>query len=174
MPRGGRFTITATRASVQEGGRDGAPGRGHYVRLSVRDTGTGMDAEVRQRAVEPFFLHQGYRQGHGAGPVDGPWSGGPAGRRSHIDSEPGLGTSIHLWLPISATLPNDEDAMLLVSPSGAGRGVALLVDDEELVRISTAHMLSGLGFEVVEAASGKEALGLLEGGVKPISSSPIT
>ncbi|MDR6126814.1 signal transduction histidine kinase/GAF domain-containing protein/CheY-like chemotaxis protein [Sphingomonas sp. SORGH_AS802] len=167
MPRGGRFTITATRASVQEGGCDGAPGRGHYVRLSVRDTGTGMDAEVRRRAVEPFFSTKGIGKGTGLGLSMVHGLAAQLGGGLTIDSEPGLGTSIDLWLPISATLPNDDDAMLLVSPSGAGRGVALLVDDEELVRISTAHMLSGLGFEVVEAASGKEALGLLEGGVKP-------
>jgi CheY-like chemotaxis protein len=84
-----------------------------------------------------------------------------------IHSVPGAGTTVDLWLPISFEAI-DADAP---TPAAAGhamaRGIALLVDDEELVRMSTADMLNGLGYEVVEAGSAEEALQLVDGGITP-------
>jgi CheY-like chemotaxis protein len=83
-----------------------------------------------------------------------------------ITSEIGRGTTVELWLPISEEplASTDAPAATLVSK---GRGRALLVDDEELVRISTAHMLQDLGYEVTEASSAEEALRLLKQGAAP-------
>ena len=80
-----------------------------------------------------------------------------------IRSAPGEGTTIELWLPISEGGAGSEGRAARVRWFG-GRGTALLVDDEELVRMSTADMLTDLGFQVVEAATAEEALGLIECG----------
>ncbi len=90
-----------------------------------------------------------------------------------IDSAPGRGTTVALWLPISAAAAGDEMPAEAGAPAGidagAGRpiGIALLVDDEELVRASTAHMLADLGWEVREAGSAGEALRLVDEGLRP-------
>lgn len=166
MPQGGSFSITAARESVRDGDRRGLA-RGHYVRMRVRDTGLGMDAETRQRAIEPFFSTKGIGKGTGLGLSMVHGLTAQLGGGLTIESEPGAGTSIDLWLPISTMMPDDVDDDILATPIGQGRGIALLVDDEELVRISTAHMLAGFGFEVIEASSAKDALSLIEGGTMP-------
>jgi CheY-like chemotaxis protein len=80
---------------------------------------------------------------------------------------PGKGTAIELWLPISTGPVGREEDARSGSTARVGRGVALLVDDEELVRMSTADMLIDLGFEVVEAGSAEDALQLLKTGTMP-------
>lgn len=84
----------------------------------------------------------------------------------HLKSNPGLGTTVELWLPSTdeqvTTAAETEDA-----PAQKGCGTALLVDDEELVRTSTADMLADLGYTVIEASAAEEALKLLEQGLRP-------
>lgn len=84
-----------------------------------------------------------------------------------IESRPGVGTNVELWLAMSETpveLPKAPVAAVSIS---AVRGTALLVDDEALVRMSTADMLTDMGYSVIEAGSAEEALRLLEGGLGP-------
>jgi CheY-like chemotaxis protein len=82
-----------------------------------------------------------------------------------ISSTPGEGTTIDLWLPVSLVSARDEAHTLDSPAKRAGRGTALLVDDEDLVRMSTADMLMDLGYGVVEASSAEEALKLVAGGL---------
>jgi CheY-like chemotaxis protein len=86
-----------------------------------------------------------------------------------IQSAPGLGTNIELWLPTCEAGSQGSAPALDKAPESESRsaGTVLLVDDEELVRMSTADMLADLGYIVVEAASAEEALGLVEGGLRP-------
>jgi CheY-like chemotaxis protein len=84
-----------------------------------------------------------------------------------IQSEPGRGTNVELWLPISAVAAAGEEPNFPGSSAPKGCGTALLVDDEELVRMSTADMLMDLGYEVVEADSAEAALRLIGGGLQP-------
>jgi CheY-like chemotaxis protein len=84
-----------------------------------------------------------------------------------IESTPGKGTAIELWLPLSPAPTGGEVDAVPAPIARVGRGVALLVDDEELVRMSTADMLIDLGFEVVEAGSAEDALQLLKMGTMP-------
>jgi CheY-like chemotaxis protein len=79
-----------------------------------------------------------------------------------IDSEPGLGTNIEVWLPTSSNPLIQEPTRADIAPLAPVGRRALLVDDEEAVRISTADMLIELGYSVVEAASATEALPLLQ------------
>jgi CheY-like chemotaxis protein len=82
-----------------------------------------------------------------------------------IQSKPGLGTRVELWLPVSRETARTS-GRAAVDDAIAVSGTALLVDDEELVRMSTADMLADLGFAVVEAASADEALRLVESGLQ--------
>jgi CheY-like chemotaxis protein/two-component sensor histidine kinase len=165
MPEGGTLRITV---NAEEIGLDHRakvrPGR--YVLLSVADTGTGMDEATLARAVEPFFSTKGVGKGTGLGLSMVHGLASQLGGALTIQSRSGIGTNVELWLPSSAepadTTDETGDAAL---PCAAG--TALLVDDEDLVRMSTAEMLSELGYAVVEAVSAEEALRLLGGGLRP-------
>ncbi|MEC3948073.1 PAS domain S-box protein [Sphingobium sp. HWE2-09] len=165
MPTGGRLSITAHVQDVAKGHRIGlSPGQ--YICLSVSDTGTGMDAETLTRAIEPFFSTKGIGKGTGLGLSMVHGLAAQLGGALTIDSRPGLGTTVVLWLPTTQDdVARIERAGDIISSTGAGR--VLLVDDEDVVRASTADMLIDLGYEVVEARSAEEALLLLNEGLKP-------
>ena len=137
---------------------------GDYIRLSVADTGMGMDEETIARAIEPFFSTKGIGKGTGLGLSMVHGLASQLGGALTLASKPGVGTNIELWLPVSREgMQADELAGIAASPCGH-EGTVLLVDDESLVRASTAQMLSELGYRVVEAASAAEALRLIEDG----------
>lgn len=142
---------------------------GQYVRLDVMDTGDGMSQEVAARAFEPFFTtkSEDNRFGLGLATVHGyvKQSGGYA----TINSEPGRGTTIRIYLPrhvgpphrhagppISCATPASQQAET-VAAAGSGR-IILVVEDNAAVRTVTSERLTALGYRVVEAASGAEAL----------------
>jgi signal transduction histidine kinase/CheY-like chemotaxis protein len=164
MPDGGTLTISGGRESVKSGQHAGLM-PGDYVRLSVADTGAGMDEATLARAVEPFFSTKGIGKGTGLGLSMVHGLAAQLGGGLTIASTPGEGTTVDLWLPIGIAPPLAGDRAA-VAPARRARGQALLVDDEELVRMSTADMLNDLGYEVVEASSAEEALGLLKTGTR--------
>lgn len=165
MHEGGRLRIEVRQESV----RDARAGlsRGHYVRLSVGDTGTGMDELTLARAVEPFFSTKGIGKGTGLGLSMVHGLAAQLGGALTIESDVGQGTTVSLWLPVSHDLPAAEHRPRPSTTVDEPQGTALLVDDEDLVRMSTAHMLSDLGFDVVEASSGEGALSMLAAGLDP-------
>jgi CheY-like chemotaxis protein len=140
---------------------------GHYVRLSVRDTGMGMDEATLSRAVEPFFSTKGIGRGTGLGLSMVHGLAAQLGGGLTIESAPGEGTTINLWLPISLAVADGDEQTVEAPPVPEVLGTALLVDDEELVRMSTADMLTDFGYEVREAGSAEEALQLVRAGLKP-------
>ena len=166
MPDGGTLRISAARESVR--GEDHRSGlrQGHYVRLSVTDTGTGMDEATLARAIEPFFSTKGIGKGTGLGLSMVHGLAAQLGGGLTIASEPGHGTSVELWLPVSSGPRENGNEMKAAPASAKPRGCALLVDDEELVRMSTADMLTDLGYEVIEAASAEQALRLVDEGAQ--------
>jgi PAS domain S-box-containing protein len=157
MPEGGRLTLAASEA------HDPADLRaGRYVRLSVTDTGVGMDAETAARAVEPFFSTKGVGKGTGLGLSMVHGLASQLGGAMRIHSRPGEGTRVELFLPVAdaATQAECRPAAVVGGPHS---GRVLLVDDEPDVRAATAEMLAGLGYDVATAASGTEALTALGG-----------
>jgi PAS domain S-box-containing protein len=157
MPDGGTLRISAGNVRVGSGHRlDLAPGL--YVRLSVADTGRGMDEATLQRAIEPFFSTKGVGKGTGLGLSMVHGLASQLGGGLSLSSRVGLGTNVELWLPASAERPPAAGEAAGAAPGTAARGTALLVDDDAVVRLSTAEMLSELGFAVVEAGSAEEAL----------------
>jgi len=163
MPDGGTLTIAAKPAVVGVSEPANLP-PGRYVRLSVADTGTGMDVDTLRRAVEPFFSTKGVGKGTGLGLSMVHGLAAQLGGALDIRSRPGLGTRVDLWLPATneAAAQVGQEEKAVDGPATAG--TALLVDDEELVRASTADMLVDLGYAVVEAGSAEDALRLVDGG----------
>jgi PAS domain S-box-containing protein len=161
MTNGGTLRISASLESVPPRHKTKLP-EGEYIRLCVSDTGSGMDGKTLARAIEPFFSTKGVGKGTGLGLSMVHGLASQLGGALAIQSRLGVGTDIELWLPISAeeveAAPNLEAA-----PSDAlNRGTALLVDDDDLVRMSTADMLSDLGYAVFEANSAEEGLRVLQ------------
>jgi signal transduction histidine kinase len=135
---------------------------GQYVTISVSDTGTGMSQEVRDKAFEPFFTTKETGQGTGLGLSQVYGFIKQSGGHCAIYSEPGQGTTVRLYLP--RHFGAMEPATSPVSPrAGSGRGeMILLVEDDADVRTFAADLLRELGYEVLDAETGAEALGLLE------------
>lgn len=164
MPAGGTLTIAMESCEATAEQPELQPGA--YVRLSVQDTGEGMDAATLARAVEPFFSTKGVGKGTGLGlsMVHGlaEQSGGAFRLRSSV----GVGTCAELWLPVaeSASAPRALPAPRQSTPAPA---TILLVDDDALIASSTAALLEDLGHRVAEAHSGPEALVLMQDGLAP-------
>lgn len=163
MLEGGTMRLSASKALISEGHRSKLPS-GEYLCLSVADTGVGMDATTLARAVEPFFSTKGIGKGTGLGLSMAHGLASQLNGALTIQSAPGLGTNVELWLPSSLAQPKAPISLVGTTEPRLIRGTALLVDDEELVRASTSYMLVELGYRVIEATSGEEAVALLNDG----------
>ncbi|RYY63735.1 MAG: response regulator, partial [Comamonadaceae bacterium] len=163
MPEGGTLRIAADSEAIGHGHRSQLQ-PGTYIRLAVADTGEGMDEATLARAVEPFFSTKGVGKGTGLGLSMVHGLALQLGGALAIRSQPGQGTQVEFWLPLGATATQVPAGAPAPALDRAARGTALLVDDEELVRMSTAAMLGELGYAVVEAASAEEALRLVTRG----------
>ena len=163
MPEGGTLRISASAETVAAGSNVKLRS-GRYVRLSVADTGIGMDHATLARAVEPFFSTKGVGKGTGLGLSMVHGLASQLGGALTITSKLGLGTNVELWLPQTEAVPEATALMREAEPI-QGSGTALLVDDEDIVRLSTADMLGSLGYRVVEAESAEEALRVIGNGV---------
>jgi signal transduction histidine kinase len=164
MPNGGTLTIAARTDRVGPSHRSNLP-PGDFLLLSVTDDGVGMDDATRERAIEPFFSTKGVGKGTGLGLSMVHGLASQLGGAMTVSSALNHGTTVELWLRFSQ---QPAKPLKLISPKVlAGEfesGLALLVDDEDLVRASTCEMLSELGFTVVEASSASEALDILNDG----------
>ena len=155
MADGGILTISARDDEVQSSRKLAAGG---YIRLAVSDTGTGMDAETLAHAVEPFFSTKGVGKGTGLGLSMIHGLAAQLGGTLELASTVGVGTTVEMWIPVAkgdaVTAPIREAE----AEPAKGTGVVLLVDDEEVIRTTTAQMLADMGYTVVEATTAKEAL----------------
>jgi PAS domain S-box-containing protein len=161
MPMGGRLDLvvgTAARSNADVHAFAGAQ-PGPHAALSVRDSGQGMSTEVRERIFEPFYTTRpGSSHGLGLSTVYGIIT------QSHghlaVQSEPGVGTEFQVFLPLSAEeVPEDLDSVP-PRPSETRPETVLLVEDEASVRRYASRVLRSAGYQVLEASSGREALGL--------------
>jgi CheY-like chemotaxis protein/two-component sensor histidine kinase len=161
LPEHGLITISASPESVAEGG---VLPPGDYVRLSVADTGEGMNEATLARATEPFFTTKGVGKGTGLGLSMVHGLAAQSGGRLTIRSRPGEGTTVEIWLPAAgdgAKVATERVADLGFSAELRPLTV-LAVDDDSLVLTNTAALLEDLGHHVLSAKSGREALEALE------------
>ena len=160
---GGSLTISAAPAEPADVRRIGLPETGSYVLIALADTGSGMTDEVRDRAFDPFFTTKPVGQGTGLGLSMVYGFTRQSGGLATIESAPGRGTTIRLYLPMAeaSAVPAGEAGDVATLDAGAPARV-LVLDDDEGVRSATSAMLRGFGHEVVELESGEAALALLE------------
>jgi len=164
MPTGGKVTITTGNSFLDEEycreHEELTPGQ--YVQVSVADSGTGMSKEVLERVFEPFFTTKEAGQGTGLGLAQVYGFVKQSGGHVEIESEPGKGTTVRMFLPRLAGKDAVEQAperpafLLDTAPT------ILLVEDDHDVRAYVVEILRDMHFQVLEAHDADSALGLLE------------
>lgn len=161
MPDGGQLTVETSTETLDQDLQDGLV-PGDYVRISVRDNGPGMSPEVREQAFEPFFTTKPDHDNTGLGLSMVFGFALQSGGSVAIDSEPGCGTTVHIYLPVSDDeLSGERDSSLLPDVPVGGRETVLVVEDDADVRQIAVTVLAEHGYKVLEAADGKSALRVL-------------
>ena len=160
MPDGGNVSIRTERRALDaaEAARLGVPVAGDYVLFVVADTGFGIDPETLGRIFEPFFTTKEPGKGTGLGLATVYGILKESKGTIWAESEPGIGTTFRLLLPVAAAA--DEDAPRRDAQGLQGGETLLLVEDDERVRRLLHRMLGRMGFHVLEAPDGVEALAL--------------
>ena len=158
MPQGGSLTITAERAKIDEAFEKthgfGRPGE--YVRLSVSDTGVGMDAATMERVFEPFFTTKEVGKGTGLG-----LSSAYGIVKQHsgyitMNSVPFEGTTVDIYLPLLKK-PSRRKARIKEDTKG-GTETILIVEDDRDVRNMLGRIIQGQGYATIEAVDGTDAI----------------
>lgn len=167
MPAGGTVRVEVDAIDVDEAYRDAHPWveLGTFGRITVTDTGTGMDPATLARVFDPFFTTKQEGKGTGLGMATAHGLVRQHGGHIHAYSEPGLGTTFRIYIPRASATP--ERATPTVDRVQNARGPSLgilLVDDDEVLRRTATRLLVRLGHQVVGASSGREALEVLEAG----------
>ncbi|MCR8931376.1 MULTISPECIES: hybrid sensor histidine kinase/response regulator [unclassified Pseudomonas] len=161
MPDGGTVIITAQPQVALELGDSQLPA-GHYVCLSLIDTGEGMDANTLASARDPFFTTKGLGKGTGLGLSMVHGFIEQLGGRFILKSEKGQGTTAELWIPVALEGVASKPQVSSAPPVSVPRLSVLVVDDDSLVLTSTSLLLEDLGHRVLGATSGEQALRLFD------------
>ena len=170
MPGGGTLRLQAANEEVtsEHGSGCGRSGLqpGCYVRVSVSDTGTGMTEDVIERAFDPFFTTKPIGQGTGLGLSMVYGYMRQTGGAVEIESGPG-GSTVHLYLPRSEQSAGEEaPGTLSPEPLARRRDSVLVVEDDATVRTLVVELLRDLGFQVMHASNGSDAMALLSGALQ--------
>lgn len=163
MVAGGKLTIDIDRRRIDaETALDMEISAGHYVHIAVSDTGAGMDAATLVHAVDPFFTTKAFGSGSGLGLSMVYGFARQSGGGLRLSSIPGQGTEVALLLPEGAAAATAEDEMAPLADSDANRYLVLLVEDDPEVRRVVRKQLTDLGYPVLEAGDGAEALRVID------------
>jgi CheY-like chemotaxis protein len=163
MPRGGKITIEAANATLDENYtfNESEVVPGDYIAVSVSDTGTGMPPDVIERAFEPFFTTKGVGKGSGLGLSMVFGFVKQSKGHAKIYSEEGHGTVVKLYLP-RADAAADTTPRAVAETLVHGNEKILVLEDDVLVRETAVRQLSALGYTVIEAGNGVDALRILD------------
>jgi len=162
MPEGGTLTLGTANVTLDDAYALAHPNvtAGDYVLVSVTDTGTGMTDEVKQHIFEPFFTTK--EQGKGTGLGLATCFGIIQQSQGHIEfeSQPGQGTTFRVYLPRLRESAVASSSRPFASSLPRGTETLLLVEDDLMLRRLMSRVLRNLGYTVLEAGNGQEALGL--------------
>ena len=161
MPAGGNLVIESRNVTAEHAGL--SPD-GEFVLISVSDTGDGMPPEVLERAFEPFFTTKEPGRGTGLGLSSVYGFAEQSGGHVTIDSAPGRGATINLYLPRAAEVSQDAGVVAEAVPLSENSEVVLVVEDNPDVRELTMQRVEGLGYVVREAENGRAAIAILKSG----------
>jgi CheY-like chemotaxis protein len=163
MPTGGTLRIGTANVSFPGAthGPESVMPPGAYTLLSVSDTGTGMDPETLRHLFEPFFTTKEPGKGTGLGLATVYGIVKQSGGFIYADSAPGQGSRFRIYLPAAEGELDAVESPVAGPPPPRGEGTILLVEDEEAVRRLARRVLEGVGYRVLEAANGMEALQLI-------------
>src|SRR5262249_27449228 len=150
--------VVETRNVQLEENEVGTLHAGEYVKVTVRDTGSGMSPEVRARAFEPFFTTKEAGKGTGLGLSQGYGFIAQSGGDVAIDTEAGFGTSIGLYLPVH----KDAEARLPAPAETKREERVLIVEDDPLLMAIAGELFQTMGYIVLSASDGPEALRVLQ------------
>jgi PAS domain S-box-containing protein len=168
MGPGGRLTIETHNASLDDSYVAGVPeglAPGQYVMIAVSDTGCGMTVDTQQKVFEPFFTTKDVGKGTGLGLSQVYGFVRQSGGHVRIYSEPGVGTTVKIYLPRGrAGLPAERSEARLEPKAISGDERILLVEDHEDLREHIAGILTDLGYDVLATADGRSALAAIEEG----------
>ena len=161
MPQGGKLVLKTADVSIEKESANHYPGvePGSYVRLTVSDTGSGMDADTRAHIFEPFFTTKGQGKGTGLGLATVYGIAEQAGGHIMLESAVGEGTTFHLYLPTVEGGVSRETHSTAPSPA-RGWETILVVEDQEAVRTLVCEILRKNGYKVLPARDGREAVQL--------------
>ena len=162
MPKGGHLTIETANAAFDEAYAAAHPPAqaGRFVMLSVSDTGIGMDAETQRRIFEPFFTAKPPGEGTGLGLATVYGVVKQSGGYIWVYSEPGQGTTFKVYLPRVEEQPEARSPERAPAPVPRGHETVLLVEDTESLREVICEVLEELGYTLLQASHGEEALAL--------------
>ena len=164
MPQGGTLTLkTAIRKLDPQAATANGANVGDYVVVSVADTGVGMAADIVDRVFEPFFTTKEVGKGTGLGLSQVYGFARQSGGFVAIESHPGIGTTVSIHLP-RATKPEATQAVASPSVEVKGKGIVLVVEDDSDVRAVASSLLENLGYCVLEAETGSDAMKLIDRG----------
>ena len=169
MPRGGRLAIETARIDLgeAEARRLGGLEAGPHVMLVVSDSGAGMDEETRARIFEPFFTTKSAGHGTGLGLATVYGIAQQHQGAIAVESTPGRGTRFRIYLPLT-TEPLEAPSTERTTGLPGGSETMLLVEDEQEVRRLARDILQQIGYTVLEAANGGEAVEICRGYPGPI------
>jgi len=164
MPRGGRLAVRTANVTFPGPARlrSGDLRAGRYVRIQVEDTGEGMSEDVLRRLFEPFFTTRGPGKGTGLGLATVFGIAAGAGGGVDVESRPGQGTVVAVYLPAVDGLPDAPRPAETEPARGRGERI-LVVEDEDALRVMVRRMLSAHGYDVVDAADAEQGLRAAEG-----------
>lgn len=159
MPDGGSLLVETFNAAPDQefSSQEPQANPGNYAMLSITDTGTGMDRATLDRIFEPFFTTKEFGKGTGLGLATVYGIVTQHGGFMNVRSELGCGTTFRVYFPVSAEAPAKE-RVLDSRPMGRGSETILIAEDHEALRQVAQETLSALGYQVILAADGEEAL----------------
>ncbi|WP_319522645.1 PAS domain S-box protein [uncultured Desulfosarcina sp.] len=159
MPKGGRLTLKTGMAELDERDTAKRPGSraGLYTKLTICDTGCGMDEKIQEQIFEPFYSTKG-TQGTGLGLATVYGIVKQHGGNIWVESQPGKGTAFEVLLPASEDVPVEKHARKIPASGHKGSETILLVEDSDTVRLLSHRILDRLGYTILVAENGPEAL----------------